>query len=127
MLLDENCITLYLKLCTCFPPLTIYQGHFLTSTKILFNGGVYFLNSHMYAYCHGPMEEQPPEQGFHPDQGATVCIPSRGSSLQECRAGDAKCVLDLLGRMESSSIFLGFCLIRVIKQQDSRFITQESS
>lgn len=34
--------------------------------------------------------------------------------------------LTFLGRMKSSSIFSGFCLIRVIKQQDLRFITRES-
>lgn len=49
------------------------------------------------------------------------------SSPSECEADDAKSVLDLLGRMESSFIFSGFCLIRVIKQRDSRFITWESN
>lgn len=76
---------------------------------------------------HGPVEMEPHKPKFYVGQEAILCILSRGSSPSECGAHDAVCVLDLLGRMESSSIFSGFCLIRVIKQQDWRFITQESS
>lgn len=77
--------------------------------------------------CRGPVEIEPLRPRFHADQEAILCILSRGSSPSECGACDAECVLDLLGRIQSSSIFSGFCLIRVIKQQDSRFITLESS
>lgn len=65
--------------------------------------------------------------GLYPGPEAILCILGREFSPLECGADDAKCVLDLLGRMESSSVFSGSCLVRVIKQQDSRFITRESS
>lgn len=68
-----------------------------------------------------------PSAGASSRPKAILCILSGGSSSEECEADDAKCILDLLGRMQRASIFSGFFLIRVIKQWDSRFITEESS